>query len=294
MMKNYSLIVVLLLILAACGAGNGVSVEMSPAIAEPVAEVWVTGGMAGGGAYFATPAAGSFAAPAPALSERMVIRNSTLSLNTTEFDYTTAAIENLVISFGGFIEWSNTWSRTVRGEEFWSTNYTLRIPSVHFDEMNTELMRLGTIIRFEVLSEDVTAQFQDATSRLNIRLEEEARILTMLEATDVLEELIALEARLADVRIIIESHRQNLEDIQHMVSFSTIELFLQEVDDDGIMPTFDGFFGQIGGAFGSSIGFSLALVENFFVLLASITLPLIILASPFLAIFLVIRRKNKA
>ena len=229
-----------------------------------------------------------------ALHDRMVIRNAHLSMETMDFENTANSIEAVIASYGGFIESSNRWMVTVQDTDFWNAEYTLRVPVEHFDEANGRIMALGHVVSFSTSSEDVTMQFQDMEGRLSIREEEERRILAMIENTDDLADLITLEVRLANLRITMEGYRRSMSEIDHLASFSTISLFLREVTgEDGIMPTWDGFSGRMASAFGSSVSFSLSLIEGFAVLIATIILPLAVLAAPVLIVVLVVKRITK-
>lgn len=223
--------------------------------------------------------------------DRMVIRNANISLETTDFENTADSVEVIIANYGGFIENSNRWMFTMDGEDFWIADYTLRVPVNYFDTVNRLLMALGRVINFGSSSEDITRQFQDMESRLNIRLEEERRLLAMIENAGSLEDLINLEARLADLRITIESLRRSMTDMDHLAAFSTIHLILHEVSEDGgIIPTWEGFDNRLISAFVSSIAFTASLIEGFAVLIAYIILPLALLAVPVSIVLLVMKR----
>jgi hypothetical protein len=137
-------------------------------------------------------------------------------------------------------------------------------------------------------------QFQDIESRLNIREEEERRILAMIESTGSLEELIRLEARLGDLRLAIERYRRRMMEIDHMASFSTIDLMLSEVSEDEAIVPLDASFGdRMAAGFQGSVEFSLRLLEGVAMLAAMVALPLFIISLPVLAAFFIIRRINR-
>ena len=217
-------------------------------------------------------------APNALLIERMVIRSAHISMNTLYFEETADNVESIIAAYGGFVESSNRWMITIRGEDRWRADYTLRVPVNHFDSATQALMNIGEIASFSASSEDVTTQFQDLESRMNIRLEEERRLVEMIENTDDLEDLLNLERRLSDLRLTIEGQRRRLAEIDNLASFSTITLFLQEVTEEemGVIPTGNGGEGvitRILAAFDGSISFSLAFLETIAVIIASVILP---------------------
>ena len=228
------------------------------------------------------------------LLDRMVIRTASLFMETGRFEYTVSNIERTIDNFGGFIESSNQHTIRRQGEDLWRADYVLRVPVDHFDTVNRYIMTFGEVVSFSTTSEDVTLQFQDLTSRLRIREEEERRLLRMIENTDDLAERIRLETRLANLRIVMERYNRRMTELDHLASFSTIHLSLAEVSEKPVIsPYDDNFFIRITTAFGSSIDFSLALLEGIAILAAMLVLPLAILAVPILSGLLIVKRMRR-
>ena len=226
-------------------------------------------------------------------TDRMVIRNASMSLDTTRFSYTFSAVERTVALYGGFIENSSTWLSTNHmGEEFWRADFVLRVPVDYFDTVNNDIMALGEVVNFSTTSEDVTMQFQDLESRLRIREEEERRIEAMLENTANLEELIRLESRLANLRLVMERYTRRMIEIDQLASFATINLSLREVSEEDIVALYTDitFIDRIAGAFDTSINITLGLLEGFAVLIASIVLPITILSLPVLGAVMFVKK----
>ena len=225
--------------------------------------------------------------------ERMVVRNSNIILETSQFLHAVHEVDRIVARHGGFIESSNQWlsGRARSDEDFWNASYTLRIPVDNFDAANRDLQALGYLRDFSTFSEDVTMQFADMESRLQIRLEEERRIMAMIENTEDLSELIRLEARLSDLLIAIDAHKRSMTELDMLASFSTIHLSISEAEEEGIVPVYlDGFGGRIAEAFAGSVEFTVLLLEGFAILLASVILPLAIMGLIIFGIFLLVKR----
>jgi len=225
--------------------------------------------------------------------ERMVVRNSSLTIETTQFDYVVHEVDRIISRYGGFVESSNQWlsRRARRDEDFWNASYTLRIPVDNFDAANRDLQALGYLVDFSTFSEDVTMRFADMESRLQIRLEEERRILEMIETTDDLSDLIRLEARLADLLIAIDMHRRSMTELDMLASFSTINLFISEVEEEGAAIAYvDNFGGRISEAFAGSVEISVLILEGLAIMIATIILPLAIMGLIVFGIFLLVRR----
>jgi len=291
MKKLFKLLLILtvLTVISACGSGDrtygGGSVAMAPAPAAAPAAPAVDS--ADVGFTMESAAQTNFL-------DRMVIRNAHLSMETERFDRTVHEVERIVEIYGGFIESSNHWLSHARDREeaFWFADFTLRVPVDHFDAANRDIKALGLVVSFSTTSEDVTMQFQDLESRLRIREEEERRILTMIENTTDLDELIRLETRLANLRIVMERYQRHKTEIDHLASFSTIHLSLREVESEDATAILqvDSFTNRMTTAFSDSIEFSLALIEGFVVLIAAVILPIAIIAAPILLVLYLRKR----
>ena len=70
----------------------------------------------------------------------------------------------------------------------------------------------------------MTSQYTDYEARLDSLRTQEERLLAMLEKSEDVESLIALEQRLADVRYELESIERNLRNLDLQISYSTVNL----------------------------------------------------------------------
>ena len=165
-----------------------------------------------------------------------IIYSANLSLQTTEFDEAVAALERMTASFGGFVERSDVTGDisyesdgTTRVVNRWGY-YTLRVPCARFEEFLTQTQGLGNVISSSKYAENVTSQYTDYEARLSSLYTQEERLLSMLEKSEDVDSLIALEQRLADVRYEIESIERNLRNLDMQISYSTVSVDLQEVE----------------------------------------------------------------
>jgi len=78
-------------------------------------------------------------------------------------------------------------------------------------------------------TEDITLQYADTESRLKSLEIQQERLLALLEKADTLEEIIALESRLSEVRYELELHGKTLRTYDNLVDYATITLYIQEV-----------------------------------------------------------------
>ena len=165
-----------------------------------------------------------------------IIYTASVSIETTEFDKAVAALENQVQKIGGFVESSNVTGDTQYNSDGTTTvvnrwaYYTIRVPASRFEEFLHQTEGIGNVTSVSRYAENVTSQYTDYEARLDSLRTQEERLLAMLEKSEDVESLIALEQRLADVRYELESIERNLRNLDLQISYSTINLNLQEVE----------------------------------------------------------------
>ena len=165
-----------------------------------------------------------------------IIYSADLDAQTTDFDAAIATLEQQIAAFGGFIERSD-----VRGDTRYNNDgttsvinrwayYTIRVPASQFEAFLHQTEGIGNVTSLSRYAENVTSQYTDYEARLSSLRTQEERLLSMLEKTEDVESLIALEQRLADVRYETESIERNLRNLDLQISYSTVNLNLEEVE----------------------------------------------------------------
>ena len=107
--------------------------------------------------------------------------------------------------------------------------YVIRVPAEKLDEFINQLGNIGNIISTNKTGKNVTQEYFDAEARVKTLKVREERLLEILKKATVLKDLIELEKALADVRYEIESLTTTLRKLDNLVSYSTIELNINEV-----------------------------------------------------------------
>ena len=160
-----------------------------------------------------------------------IIYSADLSAQTTDFDAAIAKLDAQITAFGGFIERSDINGDTRYNDVInrWAY-YTIRVPAARFEEFLHQTEGIGNVTSISRYAENVTSQYTDYEARLSSLRTQEERLLSMLEKSEDVESLIALEQRLADVRYELESIERNLKNLDLQISYSTITLNLQEVE----------------------------------------------------------------
>jgi hypothetical protein len=196
-----------------------------------------------------------------------------------------AFIETSYVSGRGYAD-TYTGRKTYR-----SANFSIRVPKERFTDMTDSLSDIGSLLSFSSNAVNISSQYVDTESRLNAYRTEETRLLEMLASVNDVESLIALESRLSDVRYEIESLTSRLRDWQDQVDYSTVNLYIDEVDRLQEQIGIDRSYAQeLGDGFtGTLRGVGTFFKELFRLVIAALPV-LVVLAVLALAVVFIVRR----
>ncbi len=168
------------------------------------------------------------------LSEK-IIYTAYSEIETTDFEGSIETVTTLLSQYGGFIE-----SSSVTGNDLQSTyngytsyrnaTYSLRIPRENFSAVTAALPQIGNVLYLSHDATNITSQYTDTESRLNAYETEEARLLEILAKAETVEDLISVESRLSEVRYEMENLTSQLKNWDNQVSYSTVTLYIREVE----------------------------------------------------------------
>ena len=240
MKKTLSLLLAALLLFALCACGSANTAASAPSAAydmatteaaypEPEEAAEYGGFAAAAGTQLET---GSGAAPEG--SPEKLIYSASATVETTEFDQTVEKLTALVAEYGGFVE-----SSSINGSNYYSqsrgysseryASYVIRVPSDRFSTLMSSLSTLGNVPYSHTYTENITAQYYDTDARLTAYKTQETRLLEMMEIAETVEDLISIEEKLTELRYKIESLQSTLNNWDRQVSYSSLNLEVQEV-----------------------------------------------------------------
>ncbi len=175
-------------------------------------------------------------------SDRKLIRTVDLYTETERYDELLASLEGQIASLGGYVEYRYQYNgnRNVYVDPYAqpaaentfqnrSSNLTVRIPSDRMDEFIGKVGEISNIVNKEERVEDVTLKYVDLESHKKALETEQERLMELMDRAETVEELITIESRLSDVRYELESMESQLRTLQNQISYSTVNLNIQEV-----------------------------------------------------------------
>jgi len=228
-----------LLLLTACGSSSSDSAKNSAqrteaAAVEEAAAYDMAAYSAGEGGVAinngaASTAEGSARVQAAA-ANRKLIRRVDLNVETENYDELMARLEEQTSRLGGYIEYREAYYGSQYSSGSRSAHLQVRIPQDKLDEFIGRVKEAGNVTQENESVEDVTLAYVDLESHKRMLTTEQERLLELLEKAATIEDIIVLESRLSDVRYQLESMEAQLRTYDNQIDYSTIDLYIEEVE----------------------------------------------------------------
>ena len=163
-------------------------------------------------------------------TERKLIRTVDLNLETENYDYLMEGLEQEIKSLGGYIEYKDAYHGDYYSSRRRHANITARVPANKLDEFTGKVAEIGNVTYESESVEDVTLQYVDLSSHKKMLVTEQERLMELLENAESMEDIITIESRLSEVRYQIESMESQLRTFDNQVDYSTVHIYVEEVE----------------------------------------------------------------
>lgn len=151
----------------------------------------VGGGMGGGTDYYGE------APPAPEVKDRMVVKNSYLSLQVKKVNESIKQINDYTTSIGGYMVDSDLSSP----EEAPSGHITIRIPQEKLDEALSHFRSLAVkVVSEQLYGYDVTDEYVDIEAKLTTLLANQKRFKEIMEKAEKVDEILKVQQQIFDLQ----------------------------------------------------------------------------------------------
>lgn len=166
-------------------------------------------------------------------ARRKLIKTVEMTVETKEYDSMLTQLEHQVEDSGGYVEKLSTYNGSIYSDyrDNRNASMTIRIPRDRLDVFIESVSGIGNIISRNDSVEDITLTYVDLESHKNALQTEQERLLELLEQAETLEDIIAIEERLSNVRYQIQSMESQLRTYDNQVDYSTVYLELREVTE---------------------------------------------------------------
>lgn len=164
-------------------------------------------------------------------SNRKLIKTVDMYVETEAYDTLLVNLAKRITELGGYIEYQYDYNGKLYSEynENRNANWEIRIPVAHLDEFVNHVGEEANIIDKTERITDVTLQYVDLESHKTALLTEQKRLLEILEQAENVEDIIAIEQRLSEVRYELENMESQLRLLDNKIDYSTVNLNIQEV-----------------------------------------------------------------
>lgn len=221
------------------------------------------------------------------ITDRKIIYKATMDVRTEKYDDYIKNLKAKLNEYGGYFSYFKEYSSSER-----TLSAEIRIPADKFESMKEATGSLCTVVRSEQTANDVTANYMDIESRIASLKAQKESLDNMAKAATTTSELIEIQKAISDVVYELESYEKQLLAYDDLISYSTITLTVEEVNDE--QPVKDGPFKRIGNNFMSSLKFIGSAVVEVFVFFIGY-LPIFVVIGAVIAVIVITatRRKKK-
>lgn len=165
-----------------------------------------------------------------------IVYTGSLSIQTLEYDKSTASIRRKIREAGGFSEAEsendndyNWYRRSTGPSSTRNLNITARIPSEKFESFMDSLQGDGKVMNRSMNAENISQVYANKETYKKALEKEQERLLAMMDKAVTIEDMIAVESRLSEVERQLNTYKTDLSAMDKDVQYSTIYISLEEV-----------------------------------------------------------------
>ena len=215
--------------------------------------------------------------------DRKTITTVDMTIQVSDAAEGVDSISKMAVASGGYVSSSSIRDSYYDSHEGKEGYITVRVPESEYSSFLENVGELGEVTRESVSAQDVTEEYIDVSARLDNLERQEARLQEILNMTETVEDVLAVEKELERVRGEIESLTGRLNYLDDRIEFSTINIRVTEPRPitrswgirDAISESVNGFISMV----------------NALIILVGYLLPLVIVLIFFGGTGLLIRRR---
>ncbi len=167
---------------------------------------------------------------------RKIVWTGYLEIESTDYEQTRKEIQQMFDKYQVLVESSgeydsgNRWSSSSYAYTQRTMNWQIRIPSDRFAAFFEETGSLtGQIRSKSTSSSDLTKQYSDTANRIESLTIQQNNLMEMMKKADTVEDMLAIEDRLTEVRSELRILTNRNSQIDYDVDYSSLSIQLQEV-----------------------------------------------------------------
>lgn len=170
--------------------------------------------------------------------DRKVVKNYSVSAETKTFETAISELEARIVADDGYVESSkvNNYSYERSYGDYRRATYTVRVPADKSDAFVSALSGMMNVTTSSSSVSDVTDQYYTLEATLEELIAERESLLAILSSINAKEDYnywLTIDSKLSEVKTGIAVCQRRMLDYNNMISYSTIQLSLVEVAEEG-------------------------------------------------------------
>lgn len=170
------------------------------------------------------------------IKKEMLVYSCNLVVDVLDFDTAMNTFRNSLEVYNAFPENENYNNGSDSGrwiyednDQFKTYNATIRVPSKDYEQFCNDTANLGDLKNKNAHVDNLTAEYNDLTTTLEIYENRKDRLVEMLENAKDDQTIITLEKELADIQVDISTLENRINKIQTDVAYSFVNVTINEV-----------------------------------------------------------------
>jgi hypothetical protein len=160
-------------------------------------------------------------------SQRIVLKNATLSITVDDPVKSVAQITQLTEGIGGWVVTSDATTNERNGQQLTFATMSIRVPADKFNSVLEQIKASAIAINAETITgDDITAEFVDLSSQLGNLQATEAQLQQIMKTATKVDDVLQVQRELTDVQGQIEQIKGRLKYFSEAAAFSLINLTL--------------------------------------------------------------------
>ena len=168
------------------------------------------------------------------LENRKLIRTVHISLKVAgDLQQAVEETQSLLAAAGGYAENNSSYFGDYRS----SVSIVMRVPKAESDGILEELKSRFKLLGMDDSVEDVTLNYTDVKSRLDVKQKTRDKYIEYLDKAETIEEIMAIEEKISEVTADIESYESQMRVMDNQIDYTTIYVELQS-DEKAVEQSF--------------------------------------------------------
>jgi hypothetical protein len=201
-------------------------------------------------------------------ADQMVIRTSSVELEVREVTPALDSLKAIALAHGGYV---GSLSVHTLGDTRLYGVLTMRVPATSFDTTLEEVKSLGTLKSQNLQADDVTEEYVDLQARRSALADQLAQYRKIMESAQNVSEVLEVQEQIERVQVEIDRIDGRLKYLDNRVDYATITVTVREPEPVGSTPGF-----SITSVLNDGISGFLAVIAVLIIVIISI-LPLIVI-----------------